>query len=243
MRPAAERAPRPRPGEAGSGGASAGHVRAGGRLGWRSTATCLRPRGEGDSAAGDRPHPAPATEEAPSLPRACQGRAQTLQPARGAGTARASSRLPGGARRRFSVKFWGATFHLVCHRSGLLLPHGEAPRTSSQHVAGRLGAARLGGARPPRVRARPEPRPRRRQSRLRGPVPASPWRLGCPSTTSACDTKPRGASGCSSHRASGTTPFRSPTAQARHRHTWPQRTSMTVREAFMNSGSSLAADK
>lgn len=155
---------------------------------------------------------------------------------------RVSSRPPGGARRRFSVKFWGATFHLVCHRSGLLLPHGEAPRTSSQHVAGRLGAARLGG-RPPRVRARPEPRPRRRQSRLRGPVPASPWRLGCPSTTGACDTKPRGASGCSSHRASGTTPFRSPTAQACHRHTWPQRTSMTVREAFMNSGSSLAADK
>lgn len=162
MHPAAERAPRPRPGEAGSGGASAGHVRAGGTLGWRSTATSPRPRGEGDSAAGDRPHPAPATEEAPSLPRACQGRAQTLQPARGAGTARASSRPPGGARRRFSVKFWGATFHLVCHRSGLLLPHGEAPRTSSQHVAGRLGAARL-GARPPRVRARPEPRPRRGQ--------------------------------------------------------------------------------
>lgn len=242
MHPAAERAPRPRPGEAGSGGASAGHVRAGGTLGWRSTATSPRPRGEGDSAAGDRPHPAPATEEAPSLPRPCQGRAQTLQPARGAGTARASSRPPGGARRRFSVKFCGATFHLVCHRSGLLLPHGEAPRTSSQHVAGRLGAARL-GARPPQGQGAAGAKAPEGTIQLRGPVPGSPRRLGCPSTTGACDTKPRGASGCSSHRASGTTPFRSPTAQARHRHTWPQRTSMTVREAFMNSGSSLAADK
>lgn len=240
MHPAAERAPRPRPGEAGSGGASAGHVRAGGRLGWQPRAC-----GPGEKATVPlatvrtrlppprrrRPCPAPARaarrrcsrREAPG-PRAPRpGRPEAL----GAGSQLNS------AEPRSTSFVTGAAFS--CHterRQGH--PANTWQADWEPHAWG--GAALQGqgaaGAKAPEGTIQ-----------LRGPVPGSPRRLGCPSTTGACDTKPRGASGCSSHRASGTTPFRSPTAQARHRHTWPQRTSMTVREAFMNSGSSLAADK